>query len=124
MDDASALRITKLNNSNYHLWKFKVEMLLVKDDLWEVVNDDIPAEATDRWRMKDRKARAHIGLLLEDGHLHLVRKQQTDKGMWTILKNYHEKSTLSNKVNLLKKLCSFVVLCLCSCTNCTHFTNY
>jgi len=124
MDDASALRITKLNNSNYHLWKFKVEMLLVKDDLWEVVNDDIPAEATDRWRMKDRKATAHIGLLLEDGHLHLVRKQQTDKGMWTILKNYHEKSTLSNKVNLLKKLCSFVVLCLCSCTNCTHFTNY
>jgi len=70
------------------------------------VGCDPPAEPTDRWRAKDRKARAHIGLLLEDSQLHLIRKEQTARGMWTVLKAYHEKSTLSNKVNLLKKLCS------------------
>ena len=59
---------------------------------------------TDDWRTKDRKARATIGLLLEDNQLHLVRKLQTAKVTWEALKKYHKKSTLSNKVSLLKKL--------------------
>ena len=105
-DTAATLRITKLNNTNYQTWKFKLELLLTKEDLWETTTQDPPDPVTDDWRTKDRKARANIGLLLEDNQLHLVRKETTAKGMWTSLQRYHEKSTLSNKVSLLRRICN------------------
>jgi transposase InsO family protein len=100
------LKIAKLTNSNYQTWKFKVELLLIKDDLWDVVVKDPPDEVSADWQSKDRKARATIGLLIEDNQLHHVRKEATAKGTWNALKQYHERSTLSNKVNLLMKLCA------------------
>lgn len=105
MADAT-LRITKLNGGNYQTWKFKMELLLIKEDLWDVVSQDTPDPVTAAWETKDRKARATIGLLLEDSQLHLVRKETTAKATWSALKQYHEKSTLSNKVSLLKRLCT------------------
>ena len=108
MADASlsSLRIAKLNGSNYQTWKFKVELLLIKEDLWDVVSQEPPEALTPEWRAKDRKARASIGLLLEDSQLHLVRKEITARATWNALKQYHEKSTLSNKASLLRKLCA------------------
>ena len=53
--------IAKLSNQNYQTWKFKVELLLTKDDLLSTVEDDRPEEMSDEWRSKDRKARATIG---------------------------------------------------------------
>ena len=105
-DTAATLRITKLNGTNYQTWKFKLELLLTKEDLWDTTTEDPPDPVTDEWRTKDRKARANIGLLLEDNQLHLVRKETTAKGMWTSLQRYHEKSTLSNKVSLLRRICN------------------
>jgi len=61
MADATLLRIAKLNGNNYQTWKFKVELLLIKEDLWEVVSQDPPDPVTAAWRTKDRKARATIG---------------------------------------------------------------
>jgi len=105
-DAATTLRITKLNGTNYQTWTFKLALLLTKEDLWETTIRDPPDSLTDDWRIKDRKARANIGLLLEDSQLHLVRKETTAKGMWTSLQRYHEKSTLSNKVSLLRRICN------------------
>ena len=105
MAESTFVRITKLNNQNYQTWKFKVELLLTKEDLWDTISKDPPEPLTDAWRSKDCKARATIGLLLEDNQLHHVRKESTAKSTWTALQKYHEKSTLSNKVSLLKKLC-------------------
>ena len=105
MADAAS-RITKLNNCTYQTWKFKVELLLIKEEVWDTISRDPPTVMTDKWQTKDNKARASIGLLLEDSQLHLVRKETTARDMWTALKQYHEKSTLSNKVSLLRKLCA------------------
>jgi len=49
------------------------------------VSDEPPDPVTQQWRSKDQKAKANIGLLLEDNQLHLVRKQTTAKAMWTAL---------------------------------------
>lgn len=98
MTEATSLRIAKLNSTNYQIWKFKVELLPIKEEVWEVVSEDAPDPVTPAWRTKDCKARATIGLLLEDSQLHLVR---TARDTWLALKQYHEKSTLSNKVSLL-----------------------
>ena len=102
----ATVRIAKLNSVNYQTWKFKVELLLTKEDLWDTVFQDPPDPVTPEWQAKDRKARATIGLLLEDSQLHHVRKEVTAKATWNALKQHHEKSTLSNKVSLLKKLCA------------------
>jgi len=34
--------ITKLNNTNFQVWKCKVELLLIKEDLWHAINADRP----------------------------------------------------------------------------------
>jgi hypothetical protein len=95
-----------LNNQNYQTWKFKVELLLIKEDLWDTVSKENPDPITESWQSKDGKARATMGLLVEDYQLHLIRNQTTAKGSWDELKKYHQKATLSSKVNLLRKLCA------------------
>src|ERR1043165_4383060 len=97
--------IAKVNNQNYQTWKFKMELLLTKEDLWETIVKEAPDPVTTEWQTKDGKARAIIGLQVEDNQLHLVRKQTTAKETWQTLQKYHEKATLSSKVNLLKNLC-------------------
>lgn len=96
--------ITKLNDKNYQLWKFKVEMLLTKDDLWDVVDKEKPEPAPEGWDKKDRQAKATIGLLCEDNQLILIRTQQTARGMWLALQSIHERSNLNSKLYLLRKM--------------------
>ena len=42
--DTSSLRISKLDGTNFHAWKFKMQMVLEERDLWEVVSGEIKAE--------------------------------------------------------------------------------
>src|SRR6218665_3818293 len=105
MAGKSSNKIENLNNQNYQTWKFKMELLLIKKDLSETVTKEIPDPVTVEWQTKDAKARGIIGLQVADNQLQLIRKQTTAKGSWQTLKKYHEKATLSSKVNLLKRLC-------------------
>ena len=38
MDYASTSRINKFDRTNFHSWKFKMQMVLKERDLWEVVS--------------------------------------------------------------------------------------
>uniref|UniRef100_A0AAV1TQG4 DUF4219 domain-containing protein n=1 Tax=Peronospora matthiolae TaxID=2874970 RepID=A0AAV1TQG4_9STRA len=42
--DASSLRISEFDGTNFHAWKFKMQMVLEERDLWEVVSGEIKAE--------------------------------------------------------------------------------
>lgn len=108
MAELHRANITKLNNDNYSVWKFKIELLLIKDDLWTQVSTEKPTDATAAaaWQKRDDKARATIGLLVEDSQLIHIRKATTAKQVWESLKNYHEKSTLTSKVYLLRQICN------------------
>lgn len=108
MADLVRTGIVKLNNQNYSVWKFKLELLLIKDNLWEQMSTIKPenAEAAAEWQKKDDKARATIGLLAEDSQLIHIRKAETARQVWESLKNYHEKSTLTSKVYLFRRICS------------------
>lgn len=98
------LSVAKLNNDNYQLWKFKVEMLLSRDDLWEVTTTERPQNNDQDWDKKNRQARATISLLVEDDQLIHIRHEDTAKGMWDVLKRLHERSSLNSKLFLLWKL--------------------
>ena len=98
--------IDKLNNDNYNVWKFKLEMLLIREDLYNLVTDEPPEIITDQWRSRDRKARAIINLLIQDDQIIHVKNLTTAKETWNTLKNIHERANLSSKLFLLRKLYS------------------
>lgn len=100
--------IPKLNGTNWATWKLRVENLLARDDLWDVVVEEVPDEfdRDDDWEIANRKAKATLVLLLEDSQLAIVRKCVNAHDVFGALKAYHEKSTRSVRVSLLKKLCA------------------
>ena len=61
--------VAKLNNTNYQVWKFKVKMLLIRDETWTVVRDDRPDPVPDGWDRKDEKAQCTISLTVDDNQL-------------------------------------------------------
>lgn len=100
--------IPKLNGQNWQTWKVRVEMLLCREDLWYVVEDGVPDEddRSDNWKKDDRKAKATIVLLLDDCQLPLVKNCAFASDVYNSLKAYHQKTSRSVRVSLLKKLCS------------------
>lgn len=111
MADGSGFRfaIQKLNGENYSVWSYKVELLLIKDNLWEVIKEDTPTPADAAWSKRDDQARATIGLLVEDNQLLHIRNANTAREAWAALKGYHQKATLTSKVLLLKRVCRTVL---------------
>lgn len=110
--------IVKLNNSNYSIWKFKMELLLIKEGIWEAVMEDesndeevdgddatTVSKSAAKLKKLDNKARALIGLNVEDDQLVHIRNEKTALDSWNALKKYHEKHTLSNKVYLIRSIC-------------------
>lgn len=55
---------------------------------------------------KDNKARAFIGLAVEDSQLVHVRGKKTAAETWEALREVHEKDTLVNKIHLIKRISS------------------
>ena len=102
----------KLNHSNYEIWSQKIEMLLIRDDLWDVIKLDPPVTTGDKpasaadvaaWSRKDDKARATIGLYICDNRLKLIKGAASAKDAWEKLKNHHQKGSLSSVIHLYKK---------------------
>lgn len=101
--------IEKLNNTNYFTWKYQIELVLIKEDLWDVVVEEQPESServAARWNKRDARARATIGLSVEKGQLVHIRDKRTAMETWNALKNVHEKDTLTNRVSLYKKIAS------------------
>lgn len=83
-----------------------MELLLVKEGLWPIVNEAKPEDAAASWATKDGAARATIGLALDDSQLSHVMGAVSANDMWKKLKSYHERGSLANKIHVLRKLCS------------------
>ncbi|XP_055601451.1 uncharacterized protein LOC129750515 [Uranotaenia lowii] len=103
--EGSKFLVEKLRSGGYESWRFKVEMLLVRENLWKYVREDAPEPPTEAWAEGDAKARATIVLLVDDSQHPLIRECQTARETWHQLKNHHQKTTMFTKVSLLKKLC-------------------
>lgn len=95
-----------LSDFNWSSWKFRMELLLLKEELWDTVKNVKPENANAAWLAKDAKARATIGLTLENNQLCHVLNVATAHEMWEALKGYHERSSLTNIIHVLRKLYS------------------
>eukprot|EP00171_Calliarthron_tuberculosum_P001019 IDg1019t1 len=64
-DAGGSMKVEKLNETNFHAWKQKFQLLLVWKELDEHIDDDPPARETSEfptWRRRDKRAMACIGL--------------------------------------------------------------
>src|SRR6218665_1289828 len=96
--------VAKLNNSNYQIWKFKIKMLLIREDTCTVVQGVTPDAVPDDWQRKDEKAQCTISLTVEDNKLIHICNCTSAKEMWKQLQKVHERFNLSSKMYLRKKL--------------------
>ncbi|PBK58432.1 hypothetical protein ARMSODRAFT_900474, partial [Armillaria solidipes] len=87
MEDRSSTRFDLLNEENYFTWKYRMEMHLIRKDLWGIVSGTEPL-----WDKRARLAATEIILHVSDSQLPLTRKTMDPVRMWQILKEYHESS--------------------------------
>ena len=95
-------KIEKLTESNFHVWKQKVELILAFREIDEHIDDSAarPTAQTEleKWLKDDAKARAVIGLTLSDEHLEHVRDCETAAVMWSTIIDLFQRKTLLNKL--------------------------
>lgn len=96
---------TKLNADNYHLWKYKMELILRREGAWKCVVESAPDVPDESWMKNNENALILIGLSVEDNQLLLIRKAKSAKESWNILKAHHEKNTLGSSVQIMRKIC-------------------
>ncbi|GMG18810.1 unnamed protein product [Phytophthora fragariaefolia] len=105
----STARINKFDGTNFHTWKFKMQMVLEERELWEVASGEVKLEhctaAADQalFRKKSHKALAMICLAMEDSQLPLVRSAKDAHDAWSRLEGHFEKKSLANKLFLRRR---------------------
>ena len=103
--------IDKFDGTNFHLLKFKMQMVLEDKDLWSIVSGEevepVGEGATEaslqKFRKRARKAMATICLSLCDNQLSLVRAAETARAAWQKLESHYEIKSLANKLFLRKR---------------------
>ena len=98
-----SVRIEKLTDSNFYVWKQKIQLLLALKDVSEHVTErehpGVPeSDEHKQWLRSDNKAKAIIGLSLSDEHLEHVRDCESAMDMWETILNVFERHTLLNKL--------------------------
>lgn len=98
----------KLGQDNWAVWSFRMEMLLTKMELWDVVSGaeqkpTAPQKAVAAFLKKQRLARAEIALRVSD--LQLVHTRHEDPfETWQKLKVLHEAHGLGTRTSLRRRL--------------------
>lgn len=106
MAEGRMWNIEKLNGSNYETWKFEMKMVLIREELWAVVEDELPAESsqTGAWKTKNMKALSTIALCVEKSQFPLIKKCESAKDSWKKLEEFHVQRTAGSKMYWLKKV--------------------
>ena len=87
-----------------------MKMLLMKENCYDPIIIIAPEEIDEAFAEYDRKnqkAWNFIGLSVENDQLVIMRSATNGREAWDSLKAYHQKSTLSSKIRLMKQLFRF-----------------
>jgi len=106
MAESKIISITKLDDTNYQSWKFKVRMLLflIREGTWECIDEARPEEPDAEWVSKDEKAQTTLSLSVSDDQIIHICKCESASEMWEELQKVHDRANLSNKLYLMRKL--------------------
>lgn len=97
-----AVKVEKLTEHNFYVWKQKVELILAYREVDHVVSERNPHDEGSgeykEWVQSDKVARAVIGLSLSDDMLEHIRGLQTAKEMLERIVAVFQRHTLLNKL--------------------------
>lgn len=98
--------IEKLTDTNYESWKIQMRSVLVVNDLWGYVNNEITITEANQteWKIKDRKALALIMLSTSQNQITHIKKAETSAEAWAELEKVHESKGPVRKAVLYKQL--------------------
>ena len=100
--------VEKLTENNYRMWKLRMNLILERSELLDVVSgkEKIPAKEPEliEWKKKDLEARIEIIMHLSDEQVDLVKDLKSSKEIWDTLKERHEPSDRTTKINTLRNL--------------------
>jgi hypothetical protein len=104
-DSDTKLTVEKFKGENFHLWKFRMMMLMKEKGVWGVIDEEWEAGETEKGgvKRKEDKAMALIVLSLSDAQLLHVQTALTAKEAWLKLIEVHERKGLANKLYLCRK---------------------
>ena len=91
----------RLNCGNYRVWALRMKMILIKEDLWDVID---PGSTKADNAVKSLKALAQIILMVENDQLVHIADAKDGKEAWVSLKNFHVNESIGHKMRLYKKL--------------------
>lgn len=118
----NSYRIEHLTNTNYRTWAVRMQMILVREDLWNHVNGTTrcpipiyPANAAPNapptnqaditaWQQLDAKAISDIILSIGDRQVDLVHRLPTSREIWERLKLIYEHSDIASQVSAHRRL--------------------
>lgn len=69
--------IENLNSMNYSNQRFKIEIMLIKQDLLKALAENPPNPVTKDWLKKYKKARVRINLSIEDKQIIHIKHLNT-----------------------------------------------
>src|SRR5260370_16896188 len=105
---STGVSIEKLDGTNYHVWKFKMQLILEDKELFGVIDgSDIKpdnGDALSEWVKRDKKARVTVCLALRDSVLATVRSSDTPKCICNKLASLFESTNLANNLFLSTQL--------------------
>ena len=112
MDTNKELSIVPLNDKNYSTWKVQMKMLLMRENLFGILDGTEaapPADATDshagqKYKRRHDRALATIVLSIDPSLLYLLGDPTDPAVAWTTLQNTFTKKTWSNRLRLKRKL--------------------
>lgn len=98
----SMYQIDKLNQNNFTIWKYRIEMVLKARKLWKYVE----AEAGDDKAEieKEQEALAQIALSVSDNVVGHIRGTKTAKAAWEKICSVFEQKGLATQIFLRRKL--------------------
>ena len=108
--ESKAVMIVPLNGSNYPTWKLQCKMTLIRDGVWDIVNEketapeDITSDAYTKYSSRKNRALATIVLSIDPALLYLVGDPDNPVVVWKKLSNQFQKKTWANKLRLRKRL--------------------
>ena len=118
MDSVGGVKVSidRLNDSNFHVWKYQIELLLGDKGLTSHITEDASqakasaSSSSDsdsaKWFQNDAKAKAVIGLTLSRDHMEHVTSCKTARSMWTTIMDLFQRKTLLNQLTSRRRFYS------------------
>ena len=102
------ITLEKFNGFNFHTWKVKIQLQMMRRNLWGIVKGIEKAPTDPRqlieWEKKDDRAKAILGLSLADSQLHLIDLKKYSAELWAQLSTIFGEKVVNAKFSLKLQL--------------------